>query len=308
MKLRELFERCVSIQPDSPAAPVVPENNPLSHMPNFNVYSYDAPGRDDERNSPRSSPRSSPRNSPRSSPRTSPERRPSHDAVAKSLRARSSSPTRRGSTASAASTTSASAKRMDRIIETVMGNGTRRAFKSPDGKVMIKLTSFRAPSAIEIDTTYIAKVTNPRSKAPDVLNAIKMKKKQDDDFAKAIVEANRKAAEEKALAERNRRRAGPNNKPHASLSAQTKASSSPELRTSKSASVPNLKNLTPGTTQSGAVGSAGSGSKRQASPERTHQSPGKSRSIGDLQLYHVEAHSPQHHHPTISFKSFVKVI
>lgn len=307
MKLKEIFDRSVSIQPDSPAAPALPENNPLSHMPNFNVYSYEAPGLDDERNnphSPRNSPRNSPRSSPRSSPRNSPERRPSRDVLQKSIRARSSSPSRRGSTESAASTTSASAKRMNRIIETVSGNGKRRAFTSPDGKVMIKLTSFKAPNAIEINTTYIATVTNPRSKAPDVQQALKMKKKQEDDFAKAIVEANRKAAEEKALAERNRRRGSKHITSNSSAGNKT---FSPVANKGKSASVPNLTVLTPGSAVTATTNSTPATGKRQPSPERKH-SPHKVRSIGDLELFHVEPHSPQHHHPTISFKSFVKVL
>jgi hypothetical protein len=258
VKMAEMFDRWISQQPPtSPGAAPAPERDPLQEMPDFNVYRAEATQAEAANHTPR-------QDSPRG---------------------------RRNSIESGVSAaTGASAKRNTLIQEAVAGNGSRRAFTSPDGKVQLKLTSFRAPSGVDVAKPYIAKVVNPRSKSPAAVLTAAQKKKQEDDYVRAIVAANRKAVEERVAAERTRRR----------------SSSGGRLTSAASASAVKT------------AGAAGQGARKgsptrgmhiaPAEPEkRPSISPNRYRPIAELDLFRVEPHSPTRDLPKISFHSFVKV-
>lgn len=276
-----MFERWVSKQPpSSPGPKPEPERDPLREMPDFNVYRAEAPGPEHPSGRAADSPgrAGSPTNSPRpDSPRG---RRGSAE----------------GGAASAA--TGASARRTSVIQEVVAGNGARRAFTTPDGKVQIKLTSFRAPSTVDAATPYIAAVVNPRSKSPAAVLTAAQKKKQEDDFVRAIVAANRKAAAERVAAERTRRRSG------------TGAGVKPTAASTPSSTVK------AGSTSTGT--GPGSASRKESPAKgmyiapaekerRPSISPNRYRPIAELDLFRVETHSLVRELPKISFQSFHKV-
>ena len=259
-----MFERSITLQPESPAgAAPAPEHDPLDRLPDFNVYSQHAP----ELHEPEGGSSPDGVHLVTGSPGGTAGRRVSMDSVL-------------------TATSSASARRTSKIMESVSGNGQRRAFRSPDGKVEIKLTSLRPPSSVEVgSTTYVGAVTNPRSKSPAVVRTLKDKKKQEDDYVKAIVAANRKAAAEKMAADRlNRRRSGPVGKT---------AAYAPKPQTSSQLSGSKLTR--------GAHIAASSPQRRPSI------SPNRYRPIAELDLFHVAPHTPGNSPPTISFHSFVKV-
>lgn len=275
VKAGELFERWISQQlPSSPGPPPVPERDPLQSLPDFNVYSAEAPGMQP----------------PQQQDATDAQQSPSFDSPRG----------RRASTESGVSAaTSASAKRMNVIQEAMAGNGTRRAFKSPDGKVQIKLTSFRAPGGVDATTPYITAVVNPRSKSPAAVLTAAQKKKQEDDYVRAIVAANRKAAEERVTAERTRRRSTSSCTPSKPAPAATQAGS-----TSSSAGKNGVAGRDRGQSPAKAKGMHIAPAERERRPSI---SPNRYRPIGELDLFRVEAHSPARERPRISFQSFVRV-
>ena len=268
------------ITPESPTSTLVWETNPLQNLPNFNVHIKHAPElQEDAPWSPRTSPQRV-RSSSEAAEVTKVTLPSTAAATVRSPGAAQSNPNsqeRRPSTGATSTASSAAQKRMNRMLETLAGNGTRRAFTSPDGKVKIKLTAFSPPSSMEVKETYIGNVTNPRSKSPAVVRVHQQKKKQEDDFAKSIVEANRKAVEDKALAERNRRR----------VNSKSTLNGAPAAYKSTLAA------------ESKAAG-------RLGSPKR---SPGKSQQpkSGELELFRVEPLSPVKRNELISFHGFVQV-
>jgi hypothetical protein len=211
---------------------------------------------------------------------------PHPQATAETGARTTASPGRRASQESAVSAaSSASARRVNKIMEVVTGNGTRRAFKSPDGKVLIKMTSFRQPSTVDMSASYIGNVVNPRSKSPAAQLTQQQKKKQEDDYVRAIVAANRKAAEERVANEHARRR-GTGKSAASSGGTPGKAPVSP----------------------TGRVSAKGMHIAPAEKERRPSISPNRYRPIAELDLFRVEPHSPARDHPMLSFISFRKVL
>lgn len=128
MKLGELFERCISLQPAAPEPAPAPQPDPLEKLPDFNVYSYDAP----EKKDPGAQQTSGP-DSPRG---------------------------RRGSTESGVSVASSgAAKRQMKIQEAVAGNGRFEQFA---GRNLALVDQLGQPEGIVGIEDVIHRVRIPR--------------------------------------------------------------------------------------------------------------------------------------------------
>jgi hypothetical protein len=325
LKLKELFDKLIQLQPmdtqeqadeDAAAAAAlaaVTVSDPLKRMPDFNAYNKEAADRKGSPSRTASPTRGSAGlfGSPAPTVGTpNNSANPSNSAL----------DTTAGTFASqlpVSTATIVSAKRAAKLQETMSANGTRRAFTSPDGKVKIRMTAFTPPVvAVEPSTTYLATVVNPRSKPPSVLEAQKLKKKQDDDYAKAIVIANRKAllvkAQQQEAAKLKLRRSitGGTGESFDTLSPREPSPSKRENRSSNNNNhISPLR--TPSTAAEGGIGGGGEGSPDLAKVTLYHAAdPIAAAADATANAAHRSAlmYHMHHTHDMISFRSFVKVL